>query len=170
MNLLVALTLIGLALVDGAFSGFRASLGRTGLIDHRVQDRAAMRRGAGLVALISVPAIVALVVDVSLFGQDVSAYAEAGLMVLTVIAPYGVVVAVALGVYAALDWKLKYIASALILGPFTLIRPYVCLAAVAAGILHASTPSIAITAVLAAAAVLLVEPVCNRHYAPAAPR
>jgi hypothetical protein len=89
---------------------------------------------------------------------------EAGIAFLTVVAPYAVIVTIALGAYAALDWKLKYLASALILGPFTLIRPYVCIAAVAAGILRTSTPSIAITAALAAAAVLLVEPICNRHY------
>lgn len=168
MTLLVAFTIVSLALVDGAFSGFRASLGRTGLVDHGAQDGDAMKRGTGLVVLLAIPAIVAFVLDVSVFGQGISVYTESGLMFLTVVAPYTLVVAVALGAYAALGWKLKYLASALILGPFTLIRPYVCIAAVAAALLHTSTPGIALTAALATAAVLLVEPVCNRHYAAAA--
>lgn len=82
-----------------------------------------MRHGTVLVALLSIPAIVAFLVDVSLLGQDIAVYTEAGLTFLTVVAPYAVVVAVALGAYAALDWQLKYLASALVLGPFTLIRP-----------------------------------------------
>ena len=37
--------------LDGAFAGFRASCGRTGLVDHRAEDRRATRRGLGVFAV-----------------------------------------------------------------------------------------------------------------------
>jgi hypothetical protein len=74
------------------------------------------------------------------------------------------VVAVALTVYASLRWELKYLASALVLGPFTLFRPLVIVTAGIFAINHERAIGVAITACLAAAAVLLVEPISNHRY------
>jgi len=43
-----AATLFILAILDGAFAGFRSSAGRTGLINHRRSDHQAARRGVVL--------------------------------------------------------------------------------------------------------------------------
>lgn len=164
MTVLVATALGVLGLLDGAFSGFRASLGRTGLVDHRTSDRAGLRRGAALVALLTTPAIFAFALDVTMLGQRTSAYVDAGLVFLAVISPYAAIVLVALTAYGALGWKQKYLASALILGPFTLARPYVAIGASVLAVLSLRDTSVGVAAGLAVAGVLLVEPVSNRRW------
>ena len=59
MRAAIAISLLVLALLDGAFAGFRASLGRTGLINHRKSDYQAARRGAGLAGVLLTPVITA---------------------------------------------------------------------------------------------------------------
>ncbi|MGH3405503.1 MAG: hypothetical protein ACRDRJ_23875, partial [Streptosporangiaceae bacterium] len=56
--------LLILAVLDGAFSGFRSSAGRTGLISHRRSDYRAARRGAGLAAVLLAPVITVVCADV----------------------------------------------------------------------------------------------------------
>jgi hypothetical protein len=63
MTAFVASGLLALAILDGAFSGFRASVGRTGLIDHRAADRLAARRGVALALLALTPVIAGICVD-----------------------------------------------------------------------------------------------------------
>jgi len=164
MTVLVSVALVILGLVDGAFSGFRSSLGRTGMVDHVASDRTALRRGAWLVVVLTTPAVLALVVDIGLRGERVHVYVQAARTFLVILAPYAATVLAALAAYAALSWELKYLASALILGPFTLVRPYVAIAATVITVLGASDWSVAVAAALATAGVLLVEPVANRLY------
>ena len=162
MTAVVVAVLACLALLDGAFSGFRASLGRTGLIDHTAADRRGLLRGAALITLLAIPAISATIVDVALGSGSMRAYTEAGLAALTVVGPYAVIVLLALGVYGALRWELKYLASAMILGPFTLVRPVVVAAAAIVAIVHTQTAGVAAAVILAGVAVLLVEPTLSR--------
>ena len=164
MTASVAGALVALGLLDGAFSGFRSSLGRTGLVDHTESDRAGLRRGLALVTLLSAPALLVLGVDVALLGEQASAYTDAGLTFLVVLTPYAASVLLALCAYGALGWKQRYLASALILGPFTLVRPYVVVAASLVGVLGAADVSVGVAAALAVAGVLLVEPVANRSF------
>ncbi|MGH3396577.1 MAG: hypothetical protein ACRDPO_17985 [Streptosporangiaceae bacterium] len=64
MTAAVAAALLILAVLDGAFSGFRSSAGRTGLISHRRSDYRAARRGAGLAAVLLAPVITVVCADV----------------------------------------------------------------------------------------------------------
>jgi hypothetical protein len=81
---------------------------------------------------------------------------------LTIYLPYGVLVLRALGVYALLNWRLGYLASALILGPFTLARP--AIAAAGAAYVATTAPGMAgkLTPILAVAVILTVEPLAGR--------
>jgi len=167
MIVLVVALLAVLGLLDGAFSGFRASLGRTGLVDHSATDREAAWYGARLVAISMLPAVGAFALDLTLSHRPTSQYVEAGGTFLVLLAPYAVLVILALIGYAVTDWHRKYLASALILGPFTLWRPYYVLAAATLAALRVSDLTVTGTAILATTAVLLVEPIANRRYAAA---
>jgi hypothetical protein len=160
--------LLLLALVDGACSGFRSSVGRTGLISHRSSDRRAARRGATLLAILLLPAVVLTCIVVVLDPASTGPYLRAGKIMLAVYTPYALAVLAALAVYATLDWRKRYLASAVILGPFTLIRP--ALAVIGAVLADAATRNIAVTVttVLAVIGVLSTERVADRlWYAPA---
>ena len=154
----IVLTVI--VLVDGACSGFRASTGRTGLIHHRRRDRRAAARGVALVIILVAPAGIVAGVDV-LGPRSGHEYAAAATAMLEVLLPYASVVALALAAYAVLDWRWSYLAMALILGPFTLARPIVALAAVAVGIGHARGLAMTAALVLGTLGVLAVEPIAG---------
>lgn len=158
---LAALLVLGVA--DAAFSGFRASLGRSGMVDHRQEDHEGLLRGAFFGLLLSTPAVIALIVDVTVGDQRLTAYRDAGTVFLVIVGPYALVVLAALGVYGALRWELKYLASAVILGPFTLLRPLLVAVATAVAVWHHPATGIAVSAALAASSVLLVEPMLNRR-------
>lgn len=154
-------TLVLLGLLDAAFSGFRSAQGRSGLVDHSVEDRDGMLRGAVLFALLACPAIVVLCLDLGIRGQGVDAYATAASVFLLVITPFAVVVLLALAAYGVLRWELRYLASAMILGPCTFVRPYVVAAAAVVAVAQAGEAGIALAAVLAVVAVLAVEPILD---------
>lgn len=155
---LVVLVLLGL--LDAAFSGFRSAQGRSGLIDHADDDRAGMLRGVRLFSWLSAAAVVAFVVDLVL-GRDLEAYVAAADLFLLVIAPFAIVVLLALAAYGMLRWELRYLASAIILGPCTFLRPYVVAAAAVVVIVRAGDVSVAVVATLAVIAVLAVEPILD---------
>ena len=81
---------------------------------------------------------------------------------LAVYGPYALLVLAALACYATLNWQLKYLASALVLGPFTLLRPGIAILGAALGIALGKDPVTAFAAVLSAIAVLGVEPLAGR--------
>lgn len=167
MNAIVPAVLLLLALVDGACAGFRSSVGRTGLINHRSSDRRAARRGAALVAIFLAPAVVLTCIATVLDPARTGLYLHVGKIMLAVYAPYALAVLAALAIYATLDWRKRYLASAVILGPFTLIRPV--LAVVGAILAVGATRDfvVTITAILGVAGVLATEPVADRlWYAP----
>ncbi len=161
---LVAAALLALALLDASFSGFRASLGRTGLIRHRGSDVVAARRGAVLGAALLVPAIAVFVLDLAVRGASAQGYQDAGEAALLVFGPYAVLTWVALGAYFLLGWRQKYLASALVLGPFTLFRPVVVAAGSLIGILRADEAGVSSAIVLSALAVLSVEGLAGRRW------
>lgn len=157
---LVALVLLGL--LDAAFSGFRSAQGRSGLIDHAHADRVGMLRGVHLFPWLSLPALAVLAIDLFL-GQDLQAYGSSADLFVLIIAPFAVIVLVALAAYGILRWELRYLASAIILGPCTFLRPYVVSAAAVVVIVRAGEVSVAIAATLAVIAVLAVEPILDAH-------
>lgn len=163
---LVFASLVVLALVDGACSGFRAGLGRTGLIRHAEHDRRSTIVGLALVTVCLLPASFAFAADMA-FGQSgLKVYSGAGAAMLRVLLPYAAVVGLALTVYGLLGWRRKYLAMAVVLGPFTLIRAVVALSAAAAGCLEAGAGTAALVILLGTLAILIVEPLANRRLGP----
>ena len=162
MTAAVAVTLLTLALLDGSFAGFRSSAGRTGLINHRRSDRQAAWRGAGLVCVLLAPVIAAVCADAFVHPGHRDDYTRAGIAMLAVYSPYALLVLIALACYATLNWRLKYLASVLILGPFTLLRPGIAIVGAALGAARSSDTAVAAAAGLSAIAVLTVEPLAGR--------
>lgn len=166
---LVAGGLLVLALLDGAFAGFRSGQGRDGRI--RRGDRSARDHGRGALAMTVAlaPVVVVACLDVARTADRVDAYERAGAAMLTLYAPYGLVVLIALAAYALLGWQHQLLASALILGPFTFLRPLVAVGGGGAAVLVAQDGRVAGLAVWAVVAVLLVEPSLNRWWRLRAP-
>ena len=162
MTAALAATLFILAILDGAFAGFRSSAGRTGLISHRQSDYQAARRGAGLACVLLAPVITIVSADVLAHPARLDGYARAGTVMLAVYGPYALLALIALACYAILDWRLKYLASALILGPFTLLRPGIAILGAALAMALSNDPVVAIAAGLSVIAVLAVEPLADR--------
>jgi hypothetical protein len=156
--------LLTIALLDGAFAGFRASVGRTGLIRHRTQDRRAARSGLRLLATLLLPAATVVAVDLLNHPGRVATYRHAGQAMLGVYLPYGLLVLLALAGYLSLSWRRRFLASAP-LGPLTLARPLVAVAGGAAACWRTHDVTITLVAMLATGAVLLVEPLTGRTYA-----
>lgn len=155
---LAILALLGV--LDAAFSGFRSAQGRSGLVGHTHEDRVGMRRGVRLFPWLSLPAVAVLAIDL-IVGQDLEAYVSSADLFLLVIAPFAVIVLLALGAYGILRWELKYLASAIVLGPCTFLRPYVVSAAAIVAVVRAGEAGATIAATLAVAAVLAVEPILD---------
>jgi len=162
MTAFVASALLVLAILDGAFSGFRASVGRTGLIDHRAADRLAARRGVALALLALAPVVAGICVDVAARPDRMPAYAHAGLAMLAVDGTYGVVVLGALACYLTMSWRKRYLASAVLLGPLTLSRPAIALLGGALGAIVSHDPLTTAFVTAAVSAVLVVEPAAGR--------
>jgi len=162
MTAFVASGLLVLAILDGAFSGFRASVGRTGLIDHRAADRLAARRGVALALLALTPVVAGICVDVAARPDRMPAYAHAGLAMLAVDGTYGVVVLGALACYLTMSWRKRYLASAVLLGPLTLARPAIALLGGALGAIVSHDPLTTAFVIAAVSAVLVVEPAAGR--------
>ena len=162
-TLTVAGTLLFIAALDFMFAGFRASCGRVGLVRHRRADVLASRRGLALGALLVGPVAAAIAVDAAR-SDRIDHYSAAGRAMLGVYLPYGLVVLLALAAYLTLSWRFRFLASALLLGPLTLVRPLVAL--VGAGAVWWATRD-AIMGVLclaAVVAVLAVEPAAGRRW------
>lgn len=158
----VSVSLAVLALVDGACAGFRSSVGRSGLISHRASDRRAARRGATVAAILLTPAIAVTCAAILLDHSRSGLFLRAGEAMLDVYAPYGLAVLAALAAYATLGWRKRYLASAVILGPFTLLRPVIVIAGAGLAIGITRDVAVAITAIFAILGVLAVEPVADR--------
>jgi hypothetical protein len=167
MTAAVAAVLLLLAVADGAFAGFRASAGRTGLIRHRRSDYRAAVRGAGLAGVLLAPVLAVMCAEAVRPG-GLEDYARAGTAMLAIYGPAALVVLVALAGYTVLSWRLRYLASALVLGPFTLLRPGVAILGAAVGAAESRDAVVAASVVLSVIAVLAVEPLAGRlWYAPA---
>jgi hypothetical protein len=166
MTALVATALAALALCDGMFSGFRSAAGRTGLIRHRSWDVRAHLRGLVVVVVLLVPATSWVLLDPMLNGPAAAVrwllWRRAGAGMLAVYLPYGLLTLTALAAYATLPWRYRFRAIAVILGPFTLARPWVASAGGAVAAWVAGDVVVGVGVLLAVAGVLLVGRVCDR--------
>src|SRR5437764_12568189 len=115
MTATVTAALFILAILDGAFAGFRSSAGRTGLINHRQSDHQAARRGTVLSLALIAPVIDATSVDVLIHPVNRGDYIRVGTVMLAVYGPYALLVLSALGCSAISCCRSRYLVTALIL-------------------------------------------------------
>jgi hypothetical protein len=160
--MILPLVFFVLSVTDAAFAGFRDAAGRDAHIFKAELFRRAIRRG--LVTGIAVCAIgAALAVAVALVGDydDLLGAAQAMLPPLAV---YASLVLAAMGVWATAEADLRTLASVVVLGPFTLARPWVIAAAAALGAVHAASWPTRAAVVIACALQLSIEPWLGRAW------
>lgn len=162
-SLAVAGVLLFTAALDAMFAGFRASCGRSGLVRHRRADILASRRGLALGVLFVGPVATAIAVDAARSDQ-IDQYSAAGRAMLGVYLPYGLVVLLTLAAYCTLGWRFGFLASALLLGPLTLVRPLVALVGGGAAWWVTRDATVGILGLAAVVAVLAVEPAAGRRW------
>lgn len=169
-HVLVPLLLATLALVDGAFAGFRAATGRNARIDKRSYNLQAARRGFA-VAAVSL-AIGAAVLGVGFAGAlnggergvAYDALVHAGGRMLVVLAPFAAMVVLSLAAYWLLPMRESTFVILVGLGPFTLVRPLVVLAAAMAAVWGDGQWLVWLGTLLTSAGVLVVEPWVHRRW------
>jgi heme/copper-type cytochrome/quinol oxidase subunit 1 len=165
----VPTVLASIAVLDAVLAGFRAATGRNGRIRKRGYYVIAMRRGLGVGAVLLGCLALVLAVVLAIAPDPAIRYTDlthAGTAMLWVIGPYAVIVVASLVGYAVLPRRPATFIILLGLGPLTLIRPWVTVAACLTAVWKAPNPLTAGCVVLAAASVLAVEPwVHHRWYA-----
>ena len=159
--------LASLAILDAAFAGFRAAAGRDARIFKRAYYRRALLLGAGAGACLVVALAVAT--GIALFGARAPGALYADLLVigarmLQVFLGYALLVLAALALYATARMELRILATVSILGPFTLLRPAVVVAATAFGVASSESSLAVALTVGSSASVLLLGWLLDWHY------
>jgi hypothetical protein len=161
------LLLAVLCLTDAAFAGYRDAAGRDARIFKAELYRRAIRRGLcfgfGVAALTVALATAVLAAAPSPPARFAELTTTAWWM-LPILAVYATVVLVAMGLWAAAEADVRTLASVTVLGPFTLIRPWVIAAAGALGAWHAPSVPAALVAVGACALQIELEPWLGRAW------
>jgi hypothetical protein len=167
MTWLVPLLLACLAITDGGFAGFRDAAGRDARIFKAEFFRRAVRRGLRF-GFVGVAISGALVAGAVLLAPHPQARLEelvaGGAWMLPVLAVYATAVLVALGVWSAAEADLRTLASVVILGPFTLIRPYVIAGAALLGAWKAGSFPAALVTIAVCGVQLALEPWMGRAW------
>jgi hypothetical protein len=157
-----------LAVLDAAFAGFRAAAGRDARIFKRAYYRRAIGLGAGSGAAL-VAVLAALTVGALLASGDPGAlYADLlgiGARMLEVFLAYVILVLAALVLYATARLELRTLATVSVLGPFTLLRPWVVVAATAWGVAAGGSALAVALTVVSSGSVLLVGRLLEWRYA-----
>lgn len=159
--------LVALALVDSMFCGFRDGAGRYLPIDKRAYHRRAVARGlgAGIVAVLGLGALAAVLI---LTAPDpaglYSAMCTAGERMVWVYGAYATLVLVALVAYLIPNIDVSVLATVVILGPFTMVRPYVIWAGALWAAWTAREPRTVTLAVAAAATLSGLQSVLGRAW------
>lgn len=173
--MIAALALALLVVGDATCSGVRAVVGR----DAHLNVRALVRRGAGWGAVLGgcvVGTVAALGAVVTVVGFDLDQLAAPAAPAVLVLGPFGTLAGLGLVGYLRPSLDLRCLAVAVVLGPCTLARPLVLVAAcVAAG--WSSPTGVRLVVVAVTGALLVAEPVLGRRMramppaglAPAAP-
>lgn len=155
MTLMTPLLLGVLAFIDGTLCGFRAAAGRNPRIFMWQYYRAAMGRGAKLSAVVLV-GFSLVSAALALLGPEGTwpAMLETASVLVRIYAAFATLTLIALGLYLVGSFDFGVLASVLVLGPFTLLRPWtIALGAIWAA--WASTSTIASGLALAAGAVMV---------------
>lgn len=164
---LVPWIVVGLALLDATLSGFRAAAGTDGRIEKSAFYRRAMVRGfeRGVVLCIALGALTLAVAARPGGGAVYADLVAIGARMLPVFAVFGLLVGVALAVYASSRHEVRTLATVAILGPFTLARPAVIALAALLGIRGARSTLAAAGTLLSCALLLLLERSLLRSFA-----
>ncbi|MEU9144927.1 hypothetical protein [Streptomyces sp. NPDC048349] len=164
---LVAPLLALLGLLDATFSGFRAYAGRDARIrKHRATARAALRGLAVGGVLLLAPALTAalLLLTAPDPARRYDALAAGGLGFLAPLTVYATAVLLSLAAYFVLPFRASTLAMVIGLGPLTLLRPLAVATACLGALLNGGGGPGLLVGVLAAVAVLCVEPVVHRRW------
>lgn len=153
------LVLLGvLALVDGAFCGFRASAGRNPRIFLWPYYATAMRRGLAFAVVFVVVFLGAgLAVRFGVSQAMWSALEIAASSMVQVYGVYATLVLAALALYGFGAFDLSVLATVIVLGPFTLIRPLVILGGAIYGASRTDDPIVWVFAIAAAFVMMSFE-------------
>ena len=163
----VPVALAAVALVDAAFAGFRAATGRNARIDKRRYNLQAARRGlaAGAASLLLAAAVLGSgLLGAGEAGRGYDALVQAGARMLAVLLPFAALVVLSLAAYWLLPMRESTFVILIGLGPFTLARPFVVVAAAALAVHGSHGWLVWVGALLASAGVLLVEPWVHRRW------
>lgn len=148
------LTLALVVGLDAMLSGFRAVQGRTGRLPSWRRDLAAQLTGLGVgAALLAVPVVLGVVAT---SGVEREAISRAGVLWS---AWLSLPTLGALLVLVTLTWRWRYLATALVLGPMTWLRPVAAVTAGVAGTAEAPGWLAGAAVLLAVVAVVAVEPI-----------
>lgn len=164
---MIAALLVAMAVLDAALCGFRDAAGRNPRIEKRAYYRRAILRGAraGAAAVVLLGALTGAAL---LASPDPGAlYADlvaAGARMVVVYGAYATLVGVALLIYALPVPDLRILATVSILGPFTMMRPWVIAAGALWGAATAARPAAACLALLSAAVIASIERLLGRAW------
>jgi hypothetical protein len=163
----VPIALATVALVDGAFAGFRAATGRNARIDKRHYNLRAARRGfiASAASLLTASVVLGIgLIAATDTGRSYNALVQAGARMLEVLLPFAAVVVLSLAAYWLLPMRESTFVILVGLGPFTLARPFVVVAAAVMAVRGSHEWLVWAGTLLTAGGVLLVEPWVHRRW------
>jgi hypothetical protein len=162
---MIPLALVALALVDGGLLGFRAAAGRSGMIVKGAYYRRAVALGAGYAGAVSLGGVLLALSLSALGGPAVwPALVEAGRAAVTVYAGFAALIFAALAVWAVPVSEVRTIAAVTVLGPGTILRPWVLLAGLGWGLWARPCVPVGVLALYAAATMLPLEAWLVRRY------
>lgn len=168
MNVVLAVTI--LALFDAMLSGFRAAAGRDGRIDKRTYVRRAVGRGLvfGTVVIGANALFVAVLVATADDPQAAwRTFVDAGRTIVLVFAGFAAATTAAVAFWLSPVAETRVLATVIVLGPLTLIRPWVIAAGLAVAVLGTGDPRVAVAAMTAGGSMLALEHWLGRAYADA---
>ena len=169
----VAVFLAGLALLDGALAGFRASAGRSALIRKRRYNLVAGSHGVCCSALLMAGMAAGLGSYLALSPDAAGGMADltaAGRRMALVYLPYALIVLASLAGYFVLPLRASSWTILAGLGPLTIARPFVAMAGGLAASWHSTGLVVPIAACAAVAGVLSGEPFVYRRWYRGLPR
>ena len=164
----VVLLITVLAVMDGGLMGFRASAGRSGLLDKRVYYRRAIVRGMlSTFAIVVVHGVVALALAAASddFRATLTSFVVAARPAASAFAGFTGVALLAFVLYFAPVGDFRVLANVVVLGPFTIARPWVIVCGCGYTAIASGDPSVALLSISAATSMLVAEHVFARRYA-----
>lgn len=164
---MIAALIWTLVTLDTGFVGFRVATGRSGRIDKRAHYRRGVARGlvAGQIAVAIAAAAIAVAVASSTDPTSAwESHLAAGRDLAAVYGPYAAAVLASLAIYAIPNPDISSLATVLVLGPFTAIRPLVIVAGAAWTIANRGPGVETGSVVIACGLVVALEPVLSGRW------